>query len=77
MFDNGNMRSTLRSHHPRRRHDAAHHNPSELLMPSDPDLEALLAALVNALEAARVAVDDLARDLASSRWKELLPPRHH
>jgi hypothetical protein len=43
-------------------------------MLSDPDLEALLAALVNVLEAARVTVDDLVRDLASDHWPGLSPP---
>jgi hypothetical protein len=43
----------------------------------DPDLKALLARLVDALEEARLTVDDLARDLASGEWQRLPPPRRH
>jgi hypothetical protein len=46
-------------------------------MISDPELKALLAKLADALEAARVTVDDLARELASGRWQRPPPPRRH
>jgi hypothetical protein len=43
-------------------------------MSSDANLKALLARLVDTLEAAHETVANLARDLASDRWQGLPPP---
>lgn len=44
---------------------------------SDPALKALLSALADTLEAARVTVDDLARDLGPGHWRGLPLPHSH
>lgn len=60
MFEDSDMRYSL---HTRHRHDGL--RPAGLVT-TDPELEALLAALVTALEAARATVEDLAGALRTT-----------